>query len=741
MRLVACITSIALLFFSRLEAQQELRQLEVELSAAKSDTAKISIMAKIVLAEHQKPGAIKWARKAYSLSQNQESTYHRAKGLESLGIALRKTKEDSSMLLLVKAIELYKDGDFIESAASAYQSLGRTFEQVGNYDSAYYYYSYLLTFSQENQYLKGTGDAYYDLSTIDNKFGNNADALRKAMMARDYYQKAGLSKEMAQALNQMGIVYDYMGMYSEALENYLKAREIAEESKDIDNRIVIANNLGVIYDDLKKPDQALKYYNEAMELSSIYNNNPEDKALLLNNISYVHLYAGDTTKALQSLWQSIRIIRENNITCFDSYPIEGLVDIYISTNRLDSAQYYLGKALTSATECNDLGVLTALHKDAGKLSVKNRNYKKAEESFITSLQMSRKGSLTADTEEILYELFKFYKAQNNQAKALQYLEEFTNFKDSVISLKADERAAQLAAEYDFRKQVEQMEYDRKESESLLQNEIDSKQREITIILIGLIVVGVLAIILGRFYVLIEGQNKKLKWLNEEKNTLMGVVAHDLRNPLNMIKGLMGLIEDTRDHLKAEDLTHYLNLIGSTTDRMSDMIDRVLDISAVENMKVNLNMVKTDLTKSLVKATQNFNQIASQKKIIIENNFDSSRQEYAMVDSTYLDQVLDNLISNAIKFSDRGKKIKIDLKSQNGYKLISIEDQGPGISVEDQEKMFRKFTKLGARPTNNEKSTGLGLSIVQKFVAAMDGEIICDSVVNEGTTFSIKFKAA
>lgn len=742
MRLVVLFSTIAFLVqFVSTAQPADVRQLEEALVKATHDTARISILGKLSKEENYKASGLKWARKAYLLSQNQNYPEYKAKGLEVLGTALRRPKPDSSLTLIHQAIQIYLENNHLTKAADAYHSLGRTLEEMGKNDSAYFYYNHQLHFSKELDYEKGIADGYYNMSAIDNKKGHNIEALRKAVLAKDHYQKAGSSSGMGDAHNQMGIIYDFMGLYSEALENYLQAKDIAEETKDIESQILIANNLGVIYDDMKKPDQALRYYNEAMELSGIYHNKPEDKALLLNNVSYIHLSSGDTAKALQSLWQSVQIIKDHNITCFDGYPMEGLIAIYIQKGQIDSARYYLDKSLKSATMCEDLSLLTSLYKDEGKLLSQTGQYKQAEISLKKSLDFSRSANLTMETQESLQELFKFYKNQGDQAKALDYLEQYTQFKDSVIALKADERAAQLAAEYEFRKHVEQMELERKESEFTLQSEIASKQREITIILIGLILVGVLAIILGRFYILIDGQNKKLKWLNEEKNTLMGVVAHDLRNPLNMIKGLMGLIEDTRDHLKAEDMTHYLNLIGSTTDRMSDMIERVLDISAIENMKVNLNMTKTDLTMTLQKASENFSQIAAQKKIRIENEFDLGQHEFAIVDSRYLDQILDNLISNAIKFSDRGKTIKLSVRTEDGHKLISIADQGPGISIEDQENMFRKFTKLQARPTNNERSTGLGLSIVQKFVSAMDGEIICDSVVNEGTTFSLKFKAA
>lgn len=742
MRLIAIFSTFVMIVpLLSLAQVEDLGQLEAKLAAATHDTTRIATLSKMSRHFPHHTSTLSWARKAYQLSVKQPDPIYKGKAEEALGMALRKTKPDSAKRLQLLAIERYESAGATFNRIDAIRTYGRIHEDIGDLDSAYLFFDTALQEAKNYNYHRGIGDAYYAMGRVDNQRGNNVKALQNSKLARDHYKQAGLSREMGDALNQMGIIYDIMGMYPEALENYLQAKEIAEDIKDTESQIIIANNLGVIYDDMKNPQQALAYYQESMELTGIYSSNPEDRALLLNNISYVHMSSGDTTKAIQSLWESISIVQENKINCFEAYPMEGLVDIYIRQRKLDSARHYLARSLKVAEDCNDVAVLATLYRDQGRLESLNGNVKRAAAALEKSLDLSRSGHFILETQESLYELFKVYKAQGDQGNALHFLEKYQQFKDSINTSKSSERAAQLAAEYDFRKQVEQMDHERKEAEIKFATEMAAQKREYTIILIALILLGLFSVVLGRFYILIQGQNKKLKWLNEEKNTLMGVVAHDLRNPLNMIKGLMGLIEDTRENIKAEDLNHYLMLIGSTTDRMSGMIDRVLDISAIESMKLNLNLSKTDLTKSLARASENFSQIANQKKINIENHFDKGHHHFAMVDSHYLDQVLDNLISNAIKFSDRGKRIYLDISSEGGQKVISIKDEGPGISEEDQDRMFKKFTRLGAQPTGNEKSTGLGLSIVKKFVTAMGGEIECNSQVNEGTTFSLRFKSA
>ena len=115
---------------------------------------------------------------------------------------------------------------------------------------------------------------------------------------------------------------------------------------------------------------------------------------------------------------------------------------------------------------------------------------------------------------------------------------------------------------------------------------------------------------------------------------------------------------------------------------------------------------------------------------------SDRECFAQVDPNYLVQVIDNLLSNAIKFSDRGKKIEISLISENNHHEIIVKDEGPGISEEEQKSLFQAYTTLSAKPTEQERSTGLGLSIAYKFVEAMGGKIECNSKPGVGTTFNL-----
>jgi signal transduction histidine kinase len=173
------------------------------------------------------------------------------------------------------------------------------------------------------------------------------------------------------------------------------------------------------------------------------------------------------------------------------------------------------------------------------------------------------------------------------------------------------------------------------------------------------------------------------------------------------------------------------------EQLNDMTSKILDMNAIESQRINLKLEKVDISKLLQETCTNFELAASKKQIQIISNFPPGNY-FAQLDSGYATQIFENLLSNAIKFSPAYKQIFLDLEETADKILVKIQDQGPGFSSEDLPKLFGKFQKLSARPTAGENSTGLGLSIVKKYVEAMRGEISCVNKTGQGATFIITF---
>lgn len=231
---------------------------------------------------------------------------------------------------------------------------------------------------------------------------------------------------------------------------------------------------------------------------------------------------------------------------------------------------------------------------------------------------------------------------------------------------------------------------------------------------------------------LEDSNKKLFELNQLKNKFLGMAAHDLRNPLGIIRNFSEiLMEDAEDALNGEQ-RDWLSIIYRTSDKMLDLINELLDISVIESGKLDLKLKPGSLKELLEECVRIGQTLAERKKIRLHTTF--SKIRHSLFDENRLNQAVDNLLSNAIKFSPLDTDIYISMEQEGDIAKVKVRDQGPGLSKEDQTKLFGEFQKLSARPTADESSTGLGLSIVKKIIDAHKGNIWVESTLGAGATF-------
>jgi signal transduction histidine kinase len=251
---------------------------------------------------------------------------------------------------------------------------------------------------------------------------------------------------------------------------------------------------------------------------------------------------------------------------------------------------------------------------------------------------------------------------------------------------------------------------------------------------------------------LAAKNAELVRLNEEKNRFVGMAAHDLRNPLGVILGysdfmLMSHRRGEPSSLLKEGGVEIVNMIRSSSKFMLSLINDLLDVSMIELGKLNLDRKSTDIVQ-LVESNVALNLVlAGQKnmKLVVESDEGVPRVE---VDVHKLEQVLNNLISNAIHYSPPGTTIRVRVEGSRGGDvgggaevLLSVKDEGPGIAAEDLGKLFRPFGRARTVSTGGERSTGLGLAIAQRIVEGHGGRIWVESVVSKGSTFFVALPVA
>ncbi len=235
--------------------------------------------------------------------------------------------------------------------------------------------------------------------------------------------------------------------------------------------------------------------------------------------------------------------------------------------------------------------------------------------------------------------------------------------------------------------------------------------------------------------------ESLQQLNREKTEFLRLAAQDIQNPLSSIQELSVLIQRTVESLSRQELLNFVHIIEVSSQRMVGLIKDLLDMNAIESGNLRLAVGIFDFQSSLPFLKEDYLELAREKNIQLDFQFPDEACRL-MVNKSATLQVLDNLVSNAIKYSPSSKCVAIRISKREGFMRCEIEDEGPGLSEEDRILLFGKFMRLTPNPIGNDKNkTGLGLFIVKKLVEAMNGHIWCESELGKGATFIVELPLA
>lgn len=230
------------------------------------------------------------------------------------------------------------------------------------------------------------------------------------------------------------------------------------------------------------------------------------------------------------------------------------------------------------------------------------------------------------------------------------------------------------------------------------------------------------------------KNAELSRLNEQKNELLGMAAHDLRNPLHAILSYSDfLIEDLSDTW-SDDHLEFVSIIQSSSEFMAGLVNDLLDVAKIESGKLQLSQEPTDLRDLVERVVGVMRPLAGNKGIALKMSV--QRLPTVRLDRGKIEQVLNNLLSNAIKYSLPDTTVDVRLRHEDSRAVLEVEDRGQGIPEEEQDALFQPFKTTSVRGTAGERSTGLGLVITKRIVEGHGGRIEVDSEVGVGSTFTV-----
>jgi signal transduction histidine kinase len=273
-----------------------------------------------------------------------------------------------------------------------------------------------------------------------------------------------------------------------------------------------------------------------------------------------------------------------------------------------------------------------------------------------------------------------------------------------------------------------------------QNVLISRQTLI-IITIGAGLLGMLVIMLlvrraglirKKLNIQLYEKNERLGELNEEINGLVNTIVHDLKSPLNSVQGLLTVMELSGDN--KEERRQTIGLARKALCNGHDIIRQLLELREVEENASKLQLSEVNSCELLEDVRQTFQQAAANKRIefIVD-----CEQIMIRTDRVQLRRILDNLVSNAVKFSFEGSSVTVAVARDGSKTIFRVTDEGPGFSSEDLTKIYKKFQKLSARPTGGESSNGLGLATVSLLVRKLGGTIDLSTAPAKGAAFTVR----
>lgn len=237
------------------------------------------------------------------------------------------------------------------------------------------------------------------------------------------------------------------------------------------------------------------------------------------------------------------------------------------------------------------------------------------------------------------------------------------------------------------------------------------------------------------------KNAELAQLNEVKNQLLGMAAHDLRNPLSVILTASSFMaDDARKLLPEHKKADFIRRIKASSQFMLKLIDDLLDVAKIESGRLDLGFEEADIVDVIDDSLGLNGILAEQKGIALQFDRPPGLPRLRL-DRDKVEQVLDNLVSNALKFSDPGTTVRVTAARVNGSVVVSVRDEGPGIPAAELDTLFRPFGKTSVQSTGGERSTGLGLAIARKIVEGHKGRIWAVSEVGKGSVFSFSLPVA
>lgn len=568
-------------------------------------------------------------------------------------------------------------------------------------DSIEFYAKKILAFSQKKNYLRGLAYGERLMGIASEYKEDTRAAIDHYLTFQGYAEKIPDTLLVASALSDGAGIYLKIENYQQAKANYLQFISLMASLGQPQKLAKGYSNLGVAYRKTNEYDSALYFYEKGLAIRKTLNDST-GMATVQNNIASLLLFQGRPAEALPFIKANLYFNKRRNSTEDLWYDYTNLAGAYTLLKNWALAKSYGDSAL----------------------------------QFALMLESKQK---MADTYEILVEWASqkgdFKLAYDFQTRQMGLLRQLNNEENT-------KAIAELQEKFNAQK--------REQENKLLTSEVSNHrlQKRVFIFLsLGLLVFAA-AIGYAFFTVrrankktkeqnkLFQKQNQKLAELNSEKNALISIVSHDLSGPLSEIGLWHRVLAGSRATFSTEQQRKAIDRIGQATRKGEMMIQGILEVEKSETNQHNLELEEIKAGALLEHLMIPYYETAKEKKITLEANVDTTIEH--LTDRLIFERIAENLISNALKYTMPGGKVSVSLVKEKAATVLTVADNGVGIAADELPQLFSKYARISNKPTGDEPSTGLGLSIVKRLTEELNAKIEVKSSPGEGSVFWVLF---